>query len=440
MIVSVGILVVMLSIAGEVMSITVKATGQARALTEINQQLRIFEQTLREDLSHVDRANSVMVILANPINAYWTQDGKDADDNAEPVDGYPHAQDPRRETRTKGQLDRPRADVLMFFTARRATSNRHPRVSTTLQQVVYGHADLGEYEPDPVNGDFTLVLGSDAFPEDVDTISPIPAARWLLARRNILLSPTNPAQSLVDPAPMPTTLEDDRFLRGATDVLENFVYQDEVLTPDHTNPWYLPPILLPGSVPYARSRLDPTPPPMIAYAVNQFFIENCASFKVEWALDPLSDFVDGKLNGERQVFWIDPGALPPPLSPNDPPDPMKALHDAHVEAGASANTEKEQRLYALIYAARAGYEGEVYSLEDRVGGPGQSQLWYDAGERPNLATFTGARRKPANSDDANRIVPEDLFPGALRITIDVFDRGRRLDRPVRHVIIVPVGA
>ena len=30
-------------------------------------------------------------------------------------------------------------------------------------------------------------------------------------------------------------------------------------------------------------------------------------------------------------------------------------------------------------------------------------------------------------------------PAALRITVDVFDRERRLDRPIRHVMTIPVG-
>jgi len=32
-----------------------------------------------------------------------------------------------------------------------------------------------------------------------------------------------------------------------------------------------------------------------------------------------------------------------------------------------------------------------------------------------------------------------MFPGALRITIDVFDKQLRLDRPIRHVMTIPIG-
>ena len=56
--------------------------------------------------------------------------------------------------------------------------------------------------------------------------------------------------------------------------------------------------------------------------------------------------------------------------------------------------------------------------------------------RPNLIVFGAARRRFGTVDEE---VPEDIFPGALRITIDVYDNQGRLQRPMRHVIVVPVG-
>ena len=43
----------------------------------------------------------------------------------------------------------------------------------------------------------------------------------------------------------------------------------------------------------ARCELDPTPPPQLPNGLGHYFLPNCASFKVEWALDPHSDFVGG---------------------------------------------------------------------------------------------------------------------------------------------------
>src|SRR3972149_4886524 len=99
LVISIGILVLMMSLAGQVFNFTVQSTGQATALTEIMQQLRAFEHTLREDLRGVQPGNSLILIQGNPVNAYWTQNGKDADDDGTPSDdeGYPHAADPERE-------------------------------------------------------------------------------------------------------------------------------------------------------------------------------------------------------------------------------------------------------------------------------------------------------------------------------------------------------
>ena len=121
LIVAVGVLVLMLALAGQVMSLTVKSTGQARAITEVNQQLRIFERILRKDLRGVQRGDSVMLIQGNPINAYWTDEGRQADDDGDPSTGYPHDIDREREDpQNPGNLQLPRADVLMFFTSRAA--------------------------------------------------------------------------------------------------------------------------------------------------------------------------------------------------------------------------------------------------------------------------------------------------------------------------------
>jgi len=62
LVVSIGILVLMMSLAGQVFNITVQSTGQATALTEAMQQLRAFERTLRDDLRSVQPGNSLILI------------------------------------------------------------------------------------------------------------------------------------------------------------------------------------------------------------------------------------------------------------------------------------------------------------------------------------------------------------------------------------------
>ena len=55
------------------------------------------------------------LIQGNPVNAYWRADGKDADNDGDPSNGYPHAADPVRED-ANGDMIMPRADILMIFT------------------------------------------------------------------------------------------------------------------------------------------------------------------------------------------------------------------------------------------------------------------------------------------------------------------------------------
>jgi len=457
LVVSIGVLVLLMGMASQVMNLTIQATGQAQALVEVNQKLRVFEQTLRQDLLGVDRNRSVMAIVGNPINAYWTQDGADADVDSNPVNGYPHGVDPVRRDRLIGdRLQRPRADMLMLFTQREATSNVHDLVRAPVQQIVYGHAVLGEYRFTGCGPDedycFTPEDSLEQFPLDPlddSTVFSIPAEQWLLARRNVLLSPTDPVTPLIDP--MPTRLDDARILRGETDVLENFIYESAVLEPSELSgvPQYLPGIFAPEgaepSVPYARSRIDPTPPPAMAHTINQVFLNNCASFKVEWALAPDSEFVAGGLYGENQIHWIDMGALGDPGT-QTPGRPLAALENALDEArlqfdgdSSLANQKRMVQLENLLTLERGKGENFSYSLRDRFQEPGSvwvNEAWIEHGPAPraNVAVFTAKRRDAAGND-----ISEDVFPKVLRITVDLYDTNRRLEKPVRHVMILQVG-
>jgi hypothetical protein len=54
-------------------------------------------------------------------------------------------------------------------------------------------------------------------------------------------------------------------------------------------------------------------------------------------------------------------------------------------------------------------------------------------------TATRPAPPPPAGTPASEPVLDPMFPGALRITIDVFDKERRLDRPIRHVMVIPIG-
>lgn len=472
LVISIGILLLMMALAGQVMSITVRSTGQAVALTEITQSLRTLEQTLRDDLAAVQPGKSLMLIQGNPINAYWQQSGKDADVNNNPANGYPHALELEREDPNQpGVLLPPRADILMFFTTRKATNYvryTYPELNKTVpevlssnvQQVVYGHAELGEYVPTGgagPGGSYVFAPDADKF-STVDTmypdypvVAPIPAEQWHLARRvvHLLDTPQEVGKMLPEAVPawadakdIDDNLASPRILRGETDVIGNFEYEQLVLRPRQPiagAPLYLPPIFEGGSRPFARSRLDETPPPLLADRIGHYLIPHCLSFKVEWCLRPDSSFVGGRLDGETEVFWIDPGDQgdSPNIAADD--NPLEAFDRAIAES-VNANPLREFRLQELVSAPLGGQGVNRYSMRNRFtageeGDPEWRSHAYGNGERPNLMVFTAMRGSQPDGD----LVPEDIFPAALRITVDVIDDGGRLTRPIRHVMVIPVG-
>jgi len=494
LVISIGILILMLALAGQVFTITVRSTGQATALTETSQQLRMLEDTLRHDLRSVQPGQSLILIQGNPVNAYWTQSGKDSDiEGIGPSKGYGHVSDPERED-ANGNLVAPRADILMIFTSRKGASYVNPSVTGRIQQVVYGHAELGEYVPNPDAGttgappyifdpDFATPAGvaRSAFPVDLTTnypsptmVSQVPAAQWHLARRSVLLLPTTttattPGSGFLTwgdlTAPKKSGLGSDEILGGSkvyADVVEGFRFEDIVLRPyDPLSPpnwasepqWFPPPVF--GNTldvpfaewyrPYARSRLDLTPPPIYASRLGAYFLPNCASFKVEWSLDPKSPFVAGRLDGISEVFWIDPGdAGDDSRTSFKGPDPLYSLQARIEELDGKTDAASKKlagTLRALLTESTQHADGSAYSLSDRFRGPafpGTNPNWTQlapGGTRPNLEIFTATRPGPSGSEPA----PDDVWPGALRITVDVFDRERRLQRPIRHVMVIPVG-
>ncbi len=481
LIVAIGILILMLSLAGQVFNTTIQSTGQATALTETHQLLRALERTIRDDLREVQPGQSLILIQSNPVNAYWTAEGRAADTDGDPSTGYAHVADPTRED-ANGNVMMPRADILMFFTTRDGVSYAftNPPVTASLQQVVYGHAELGEYVPGTgATGDLYdfkpnqlrpmfPVPGTPPYPS-ITQVAPVPASQWHLARRGVLLVQTPPPPSPPPPTPawvdalwannIPKPdkgLADLTILQGAADVIGNF-NSKWVEEPGVTGPWFAPAIFDGGVVgeqcPYLRSQLDPTPPAAYGDRLGHYLLPNCASFKVEWALDPHSDFVGGRLAGEKEIFWFDPGYLDPEgVRTND--DPLWTL-----QAAIDRDPVNLPVNLASLLSNRVDHRDGlgVYSLADRFRDPELQRVRGDdpnvewevlgAGQRPqdlrpNLVLFGANRRDIKNTPgivEDDEIVAEDIFPVALRITIDVFDKEGRLERPIRHVMVIPVG-
>ncbi|MCK4658679.1 MAG: type II secretion system protein [Phycisphaerae bacterium] len=221
LIVSVGVLALMMSMAGAVFHLTLKSTGEAKAVTTIAQRLRLFEETLRADLRGVSPENGIVAIVPMEMNAYWASAGRDGDDNGNPSDGYPHPADPERETLASGSAPKmvsPRADRLMFVTVGNDTSRIDPTITGGIQVVTYSHAILGEWEKDssdPPKWVWRLQYGESDESDDYERRSrfdramlidgnpqtqsggdelvfPTPAQDWHLARRRVLLVEYDP--------------------------------------------------------------------------------------------------------------------------------------------------------------------------------------------------------------------------------------------------------
>lgn len=463
LIVAVGVLALMLALAGQVFSVTSRSSGQATALTTVTHALRSLEKTLREDLRHVNKADSVMVIQSNPMSAYWTLSGRDADSvgpegRINPNDGYPHAADAEREIAAPGTtgvriLTPPRADLLMFFSTRKASSRLWNGTIGQAQQVVYGHSIPTELRALP-GGTYQSDFDAGAFPTDGSLVL-TPAQDWHLARRSVILSEasspvvedprgTGPVSAWSD---QPTTLD---ILLGNQDVLGDFDYERQVLQlhpwPDGRYPPFLPRVLpLNGPVP-VRSLVDLDPPAGASALLGHYFLPNCASFKVEWALDPNSEYVrgrlgpaleatvGGRLDGEPEVYWIDMGRFPTSASYQD--GAFQALFDAADRAEAAGDDARAWRLRQLLTEEKGVEGGNYYSLVSRFQ---DTENWNPfGGPRPNTAIFKPLTRR--ETDEAAPLVEDPIFPGALRITVDVFDDARRLERPIRHVMIIPIGS
>jgi prepilin-type N-terminal cleavage/methylation domain-containing protein len=419
LVVSIGILALMMAMVGTVFKVTTDSTSDAKAVMEISQALRMLEDTLRLDLASVIPSRSMMVIQANPVTAYWTAAHAAVDDNTDPSDGYPHAADPERETYDLNlsppgfRMSMPRADVLMFFTCRKQRSALYPEVWSNLAQVVYGHAEIGKLDstgawvlPEPAPyPDPTFPLFGDYYAT--------PAEDWHLARRSVLIVDT-PEDELDDlntsawgPGDdIPNTPDDNgwnpdgstedahkHLLKdGVIDLIDTadlgFSYEQHVVerisrvseTPNLTADWF------------RRTRMDLQPPPQVAGRMAHYFIPHCASFKVEWTVD----HPDIANLGLQNVVWLDPGRV-------DSQGQEEAL-DELVDLGLSGLRNRLATKFAL------GPTGLGL----------QTPVWYAA--------------DAAASDPDYR-----YFPTALRITVDAYDQSSRLSRPIRHVMVLPVG-
>jgi len=213
MLVSLAVLAIALTVVGVVFSVTTKTTTQAAAFSEAQGRVRQFMLQLEEDLKYCSPENGPMFIFGRTQAAALTRDDLEAgryhrvltgDPTEVPVDYHPEFDSQRNLN-----YSNPRADVLIFFTNRAVASqcpatgdlSNNEGFQISLQngakvapiQVIYGHAAIGQAA---LNG--TEYVWNDSR-EGIQYISDeladgtkrsvLPATRWHLARRALLIEP-----------------------------------------------------------------------------------------------------------------------------------------------------------------------------------------------------------------------------------------------------------
>ncbi|UCG17474.1 MAG: type II secretion system protein [Phycisphaerales bacterium] len=440
LVVSIGILVLMLTMAGSVFSLTLRSTGQATALTDLSQRLRIFEQTLAEDLGNVRRGASRMVIDAHAVYAYWTKVQKDLDADDDPrVAPLPAGGDPQRISWDPDlglRRAMPRADVLMFFTARPGSSYLEPGIQSGTQMAIYGHAELGEMQvitalpgwewrsaPHP----FPPYYMNAALPPWMNPSPrsyPMAAQQWHLGRRSVVVTNRDPGTSAV------SSITDPLLLTGQADILVSgaggagaFDFYGDVVQETSSTPsgWY------------ARSQMDLTPPARLANRLGACFLPNCASFKVEWAV-PISRLPDPeRAYAGLPTVWVDPYRDPDQFDDDThQPDWVRLLTDP-----AGPYQQASLSNYGGNSPERVAFTDFVAAITDSGG---QARFFKQAGvhDQPTTHEWT-AQVDELTTSYAVPGDPDPFFPDALRITVDLYDDAGRLDRPIRHVMVIPVG-
>ena len=120
-----------------------------------------------------------------------------------------------------------------------------------------------------------------------------------------------------------------------------------------------------GQPPYARSKLDLMPPAPLGPRLAQYCLPGCASFKVEWALDPHSEFVEGRLEGEREIYWFDPGNWDNVSNSPAGSDPALQMRRA-LDADLGITAYNPDQLNDLLTTRSDHPDGGIYSLDDRL--------------------------------------------------------------------------
>ncbi len=205
MLVALAVMVLALAMVTSVFSITTKTAATSAAIADVEAIASNFADQLQQDLEWCDPSQSILVIHGRTQAAGLTEDQRQAGQYYRVMTGDPGlvdaTQDPRFTITPPPQFSDPRADILMFFT-NRPTASKAPAdnpgslfqwslyrgAQQSPIQVVYGHAALDTAVQAGGGWQFANELQHIETNSSTD-ISPLPASRWHLARRQALLDP-----------------------------------------------------------------------------------------------------------------------------------------------------------------------------------------------------------------------------------------------------------
>jgi len=291
--------------------------------------------------------------------------------------------------------------------------------------VVYGHARLGQLDGtgawriDPVAFRDDSGSGFNSYFEQGPAgLFPTPASQWHLARRSVVVSNYRLDEfdaSLT--AYIARQPHDPGLISGTKDILApglnaSFDYAAFVSGQTAVDESLL-----------QRSQLDPAPPANQAGRLGAYFLPNCASLKIEWALrvshlpDP-----DGHLAG-LPTIWVDPYQNADTTASDGGTPQWVALLDRYLAE-------------ALTYGINGGEYPAWRTFVENVKRPHPNGRFFGS-LNPGRHEFFAADPRPTNGSLVDD--PDPHFPEALRVTVDVFDDVGRLERPIRHVMVIPIG-
>lgn len=452
LVVAVGVLVLLMSMIATIFVSASKASGKAKAITDIHRQVRQVAETIRKDLENVDPAKHILAIAGVEVSAYNTPDD--------------------------AQLNRPktihRSDVVGFLTGRSASPYVFQQPSdpadagrieldTSVSQVVYGHADLARLvETTP---------GSGVWQWDAASVQPVetgqtPSSLWHLARRILLFpnSPLSPAQLArpgVGPRNAPYILTNQEVLLSQSDVFVQSLdeYDATIGLP------------LPGVYRFTGS--EP----------QDFYYVSINGEWMRWENNRWLHFAGGKWHYYEGVR-NNPCPSPPPARPQDQPDCCGGTHQWTYEdqqfglqhqctlfypPGASVFSNYLAFFYPAAAAVRrTRIDPSPPAQELR---PLAHYFMQGCSEFRVQFTYDDPRelpRLPGNSGTGEPVEPEPpepvrwwsvppgqviiwsrvspnatadglseryRWPRALKITLRVYDPSGRLEEPLEHSII-----